>query len=163
MEQEYKDDRFFLLRQMITSLGQRGMWNFAPGIGVTIDGSVPPELRPTFDAVSDFLRWGREAIYGTKGPAGTFFSAGYFNVCNSSGFYSVTTPLGNSNIFYVLVTERPGGDYALFETGGHEPERITNLRTGEEVPFEMWHGVIIKDYDWSDVDNRGVAALKFEF
>lgn len=163
LEEPYKNDRFFLLRQMITSLGQHGMWNFAPGIGPMIDGSVPPDLRPNFDAIADFLKWGGEAIYNTKGPAKTFFTPGFFYVCNSAGFYSVTTPLEDSNIFYVLVTEKPSGAYALFETSGQEPKRITNLRTGEEVPFEMWHGVILKDYDWSDVEERGVTVLKFEF
>ena len=72
-------------------------------------------------------------------------------------------PLEDSNIFYVLVTEKPSGAYALFETSGQEPKRITNLRTGKEIPFEMWHGVILKDCDWSDVDERGVTVLKFEF
>ena len=163
VEPEYLNDRFFLLRQMITSLGQHGMWNFAPGIGPMIDGSVPPELRPNFDAISDFLKWGGEAIYNTKGPAKTFFSPGFFDVRHSTGFYSVTTPLHDPNIFYVLVTEKPSGAYALFETSGQEPKRITNLRTGKEIPFEMWHGVILKDCDWSDVDERGVTVLKFEF
>lgn len=161
--QAYLDDPFFLLHQMITSLGQQGKWNFAPGIGPVIDGSIPPELRKNFDAVSDFLKWGSEAIYGTKGPAGTFFSAGYFFACGSAGFYSVTTPLEDSDIFYALVTEKPTKDIALFDTGGHEPKHITDLRTGKTVPFEMWHGVIIKNYDWCDIDDRGVTVLKFEF
>lgn len=163
VKEEYVNDRFFLLRQMITSLGQRGMWNFAPGIGPMIDGRVPPDLRPNFDAVADFLKWGSEAIYGTRGPAKTFFSPGFFHVFDSDGFYSVTTPLEDTDTFYVLVTGKPTGAYALFDTSGHEPVRITNLRTGENVPFEMWHGVVIKDYGWSDVDERGVTVLKFEF
>ncbi|MBR2373879.1 MAG: alpha-L-fucosidase [Lentisphaeria bacterium] len=163
VKQEYLDDRFFLLRQMITSLGQQGMWNFAPGIGPMIDGRVPPELRPSLEAISEFLKWGGEAVYGTRGPAGTFFSPGFFQVLESSGFYSVTTPLQESNIFYALVTEKPSGSYAFFETSGHEPKRITDLRTKRIIPFEMWHGAAVKDHDWSDVDERGVAVLKFEF
>jgi len=162
---QWLNDRFFLLHQMITSLGQRGKWNFAPGIGPRIDGTVPDELRPSLAAIKDFLSWGSEAVYGTKGPAGTFFHAGYFGLWSwSKGFYSVTTPLNNElKTFYVLVTGKPTGDAALFDTAGNEPKRITDLHTGKDVPFEMWHGTVIRNYDWSDVDNCGVTVLKFEF
>lgn len=160
---EWLSDRFFLLRQMITSLGQCGMWNFAPGIGPMIDGSVPPELQPNITAIRDFLTWGSEAIYGTKGPAGTFFKPGFFCSYGSRGFYSVTTPFDRENVFYVLMTEKPSGDIAVFDTRGNEPKRITNLRTGENVPFEMWHAVVVKGSCWDDVDERGAAVLKFEF
>ena len=161
--QQWTSDRFFLLRQMITSLGQRGMWNFAPGIGPMIDGTVPPELRPSLAAIRDFLSWASEAVYGTKGPAGTFFTPGFFCVHRSRGFYSVTTPIEDSGTYYALMTEKPSGALALFDTRGNEPKRITDLRTGKDVPFEMWHGVVVKDHDWSDVEERGAAVLKFEF
>ena len=148
---------------MITSLGQRGMWNFAPGIGPKIDGTVPEELQPTMKVIHDFMVWGHEAIYGTKGPAGTFFTPGYCSFCGSTVFYSVTTPFDDPGTFYALVTEKPTGSLAMFDTRGNEPKRITDLHTGKSVPFFMRDGVAVQDYDWSDVDTCGVAVLKFEF
>jgi hypothetical protein len=37
------------------------------------------------------------------------------------------------------------------------------LRTGKELPFEMWSGPYLEGVDWSDVDTYGVKVLKFEF
>ena len=66
-DERYTSDRFFLLRQMVACVGQRGMWNFAPGIAPLVDGSMPAEIQPSLDAIRDFLAWGSEAVFGTQG------------------------------------------------------------------------------------------------
>lgn len=160
---EYLNDRFFLLREFCCAMGQRGIWNFAPGIGPMIDGAMPPEILPSLKAIQDFLEWGSEAIYNTKGAEATIMTPGYFDHHNSIGFCSITTPYADPNTFYVLVTQTPLKGFALFETAGYVPKRITDLRTGEELSFEMWSGPYLEGVDWSDVDTYGVKVLKFEF
>src|SRR5690606_31058778 len=66
-EKPYLDDKFFLLKQLISSLGQRGQWNFTLGLPVLIDGTVEEMYWPMLDAVSEFLKWGSEAVYNTTG------------------------------------------------------------------------------------------------
>ena len=51
----------------------------------------------------------------------------------------------------------------MFDTCGNRPRKITDLRTGEEVPFKMWAGPFIEKLDWDDVGALGAKVLKFEF
>lgn len=160
---EYIDDRFFLLRQMISSLGQRGQWNFAPGIGPRIDGTIQPSLKPAVAAIGEFLSWAGEAIYGTTGPAGTFVQPGWINTRGSLSYMSVTNRLDNPSVFYAIFTEAPTGNFAMIDTMGREPRRVTDLRTGAEIPFRMWSGPVFEGDLWGDVAQRGATVFKMEF
>ncbi len=159
----YANDRFFLLRQMICALGLRGLWNFHPGIGPRIDGTMPNAARPSLDAIRDFLSWAGEAIYGTRGPAGTPFTPGWMNVNGSVAFCSVTVRLDNPDVCYAIFTEAPERDYTMLETSGLEPRRITDLRSGRDVPFTMWAGPLIEGIDWTDIPECGAKVFKLEF
>ena len=161
---EYTGDPFFLLRQMLCSLGRRGLWNFAPGIGPRIDGTAPDELLPSLHAIRDFLAWAGEAVYNTRGPAGTIMDAGFLNAWSGRGFCAVTNRLDAPNVFYVFLLSAPRRNGAcVLETSGHEPRRITDLRTGADIPFRMWAGPVVEGFDASDIDRYGATVLKLEF
>ena len=161
---EYAEDPLFLLRQMLCSLGRRGLWNFAPGIGPRIDGTAPDELQPSLRAIRDFLAWAGEAIYNTRGPDGTIMDAGFLNEYSGRGFCTVTNRLDAPDVFYVFLLAIPQENgRCILETSGHEPRRITDLRTGAEIPFKMWAGPVVEGLDYSDVDRYGAKVLKLEF
>jgi hypothetical protein len=42
----YQRDQLFFVREMLCSLGMRGQWNYAMGLGPMLDGTVPPEFEP---------------------------------------------------------------------------------------------------------------------
>ena len=159
---ECEADRFFLLRTMLCSLGRRGRWNFAPGIGPRLDGTLPPRLKPQLDAIRDFLAWAGEAVYGTRGPAGTFLRAGWTELRGGRAFYAATVRLDDPSVCYALFTETPSGR-VLVDTSGFEPRRATDLRTGRELPFRMGAGPIFESGPWDDVAARGAAVVKLEF
>ena len=63
-----------------------------------------------------------------------------------------------------MVAQAPTKGFALFETDGYVPKKISDLRTGAELPFAMWgSGPYLEGVDWSDVDRYGVKVLVFEF
>ncbi len=162
--QPYLDDRCFLLRQMISSLGQRGQWNFALGIGPRIDGTMPPEFADSLQCVHDFMSWGAEAIYNTTGGEDSPIIPGFFTApWSPQGFCSVTRRLDEPDTCYILVTGAPDCDSAMFHTSGLEPRQITDLRTGQEIPFTMLSGIYLENVDWSDVEKHGVKVFKVSF
>jgi len=175
-EKPYLDDKFFLVKQLISSLGQRGQWNCTLGLPVLIDGTVEEMYWPMLDAVSEFLKWGSEAVYKTTGGIKSPIRPGSFH---GGGYCSVTQSLETPSNCYVLVTEapaaersgyflqspHPGSSYAAFFTNGYVPVCISDLRSGEVLEFSMpgGNGVYLKDVDWSDVQQYGVKVLKVEF
>ena len=163
-DERYVNDRFFLLRQMVACVGQRGMWNFAPGIAPLVDGSMPAEIQPSLDAIRDFLAWGSEAVFGTQGGERSVLTPGYFDHHNSIGWAGVSRPFGREDKLYAMVAQAPTKGFALFETDGFVPKKISDLRTGAELPFQMWgSGPYLEGVDWGDVDRYGVKVLVFEF
>ena len=160
---ECEADRFFLLRTMLCSLGRRGRWNFAPGIGPRLDGTMPPRLRPQLDAIRDFLAWAGEAVYGTRGPAGTFLRAGWTELRGGRAFYAATVRLDDPSTCYAIFTELPSGGRVLVDTSGFEPCRATDLRTGRALPFRMGAGPVFDDGPWGDAATCGAAVVKLEF
>ena len=160
----YLADPNYLVRQMISSLGQRGQWNFALGVGPRVDGTLPPEFEPTFQRLAEFMQWGSEAIYGTRGGEASALAPGFFAApWAPGGFCSVSVSLERPGVHYVLVTSAPSVNRAGFHSGGRVPERITDLRTGAELPFSMMAGPIIENVDWSDVERYGAKVFKVEF
>lgn len=162
-----KDPRLFV-RQVISSLGQRGRWNVAIAFGPRIDGTMPLFVRPIAAKFREFLAWAGPAIYRTRGPADSFFDPGYTLGWNAgaSAFYSVTRSLDNPSVFYALITgvENPNKrKIAYFQTNGRRPRRVSDLRTGREYPFETPYATLVRDLDLVDVDTYGATVLKFEF
>ena len=174
-EKPYLDEPNFLLRQMISSLGQRGQWNFVLGIPIQLDGTLEAKYHPMFDRVEAFLRWGSEAVYNTTGGINSPIRPGSFH---GGGFCSVTVSLDNPDICYILITEPPDANksgfflkppdsepYAAFFTNGLTPVRIHDMRTGRSLDFSMPGGMgfHLRNIDWSDVNKFGVKVLKVEF
>ena len=165
-------DPRLLVKRVVSSLGQRGRWNCTIGIGPRIDGTLPPYAKPIVDNLRKFLAWAGPAVYNTKGPAGTFFDPGYAGALNGgtcAAFYSVTQSLATPDTFYVFVTEtnfekgKRERNTSIFQTNGHCPRRVSDLRTGRTYAFSTPYGVLVKDVDWSDIDVYGATVLKFEF
>ena len=72
-------DRTYLVKQMVSSLGQRRQWNFALGIGPMIDGKLPACFSPMIENTGRFLAWAGESIYDTMGGEGSALNPGWFN------------------------------------------------------------------------------------
>jgi alpha-L-fucosidase len=160
----YLADPRYLLRQMISSLGQRGQWNFTLGIGPRLDGTLPPEFEASWQCLADFMAWGKEAISNTTGGESGQIEPGYFTApWSPQGFCSVTVSLSEPSIHYILVTQAPASKGAGFRTHGAVPRQIHDLRTGAPVPFRMTENIIMDEVDWSDVDSCGVKVFKVEF
>ena len=160
-------DPRILVKQVVSSLGQRGRWNCSIGVGPTIDGSLPKFTQAMTANFRAFLQWASPAIYGTKGPAGTFFDPGYAGAVNGptcAAFYSVTQSLESPNVFYAIVTEvKKGKNKSVFQTNGRVPRRVSDLRTGRDYPFTAPFGTVVENIDWSDIETFGATVLKFEF
>ena len=176
MEQNAKNylaDRDFLLHEMISSLGQRGQWNYVLGIPIRLDGTVEEKYDPMFNRVEEFLSWGKEAIYNTRGGIKSPIRPGSFH---GGGFCSVTQSLENPDSCYILVTDPPTVEksgfflttehlFGAFYTNGRVPVSIVDLRTKTEVEFTMpgGMGIYLDHVDWSDVREYGVKVLKVQF
>ena len=162
-------DPRLLVKEIVSSLGQRGRWNCTIGVGPTIDGTLPAFTRAMTANLRAFLKWATPAIYGTKGPAGSFFDPGYAGAVNgptSAAFYSVTQSLENPNVFYAIVTEARASakkNKSVFQTNGRIPRRVSDLRTGREYTFSAPYGTVVENIDWSDIETFGATVLKFEF
>lgn len=162
-------DPRLLVKEIVSSLGQRGRWNCTIGVGPTIDGTLPAFTRAMTENLRAFLKWASPAIYGTKGPAGSFFDPGYAGAVNgptSAAFYSVTQSLEKPNVFYAIVTEARASakkNKSVFQTNGRIPSRVSDLRTGREYPFSAPYGTVVENIDWSDIETFGATVLKFEF
>ena len=63
---------------------------------------------------------------------------GYFDHHNSTGWAGVSHPFGREDRLYAMVTQAPTKGFALFESDGFVPRKITDLRTGADQPFQMW-------------------------
>lgn len=162
--QPYLNDPAFLVKQVVSSLGQRGQWNFAWGLGPCADGTAPACFQPSIDALGKFMAWGAEAIHNTTGGEGSQLTPGYFTApWTLEGFCSITRRLDAPGTYYVLVTDAPDCDAAMFHSDGAVPRRVTDLRTGAELPFTMVAGIHLRNVDWSDVQTYGVKVFKVEF
>lgn len=169
----YLEDPDFLLHQMISSLGQCGQWNYVLGIPVRLDGTIEEKYDPMFSRVEQFLRWGKEAVYNTRGGKYSAIRPGSFH---GGGFCSVTQSLEYPDTCYILITDPPKVEksgfflkpehlYAAFYTNGKVPRSVQDLRTKSDVPFTMpgGMGIYLEDLDWSDIKVYGVKVLKVKF
>ncbi|HEY3377173.1 MAG TPA: alpha-L-fucosidase [Armatimonadota bacterium] len=156
----YAQDPTYLVREMISSLGQRGQWNFSLGIGPLIDGSSPEIFRPMLANMGQFMAWAGAAIYDTTGGEGAPLQLGW---TNDGGFFSLTVSLQNPDLLYVLVTTAPSTALLCIQnTGNREVAEITDLRSGQRLPFTNRNRGCIElpDMDWADVARYGAKVLQ---
>jgi hypothetical protein len=161
-EAPYLEDNTFMVKQMLSSIGQRVRWNYTIGIPVAINGKIPEKYNPMFDKMERFMEWASEAVYDTFGGLHSNVKPGWIN---DDGFCSVTVSNKINDCCYVLVTTAPKTNCAKFFTNGLEPVCVSDLRTGETIEFDMsgGMGIQLSDQDWSDVDKYGAKVFKVEF
>ena len=150
-------DPTFIVKQMVSSLGQRRKWNYVLGLGLDITGSLPPELVPTADACHAFLEWSAESIYDTVGGEGSFFLPGRWN---DGAFGSVTVDWEDKTLCYLHVTTPPTGETLEIPTTAEEISTLTDLRTGESIPFALENGKLCLSYHWTDTKTYGDTVLR---
>jgi alpha-L-fucosidase len=157
----YLEDKTYFVKEMISSLGQRGQWNYVLGIGPKLDGTIPDEFRSMFSNMQSFMAWAGEAVYNTTGGVNSLLLPGWWS---DGAFGSITQSLENSNIHYAHVTTAPEKDNAIkIQCAGYIPQKITDLRTGVNVKFEFNGTLTIYNTDWDDVRNYGDKIFKIEF
>jgi len=160
IDNQYTKDKTFAVKEMVCSLGVRRKWNFALGIGPTLDGTPPKSLEPVMDTLAAFMKWAAPAIHGTIGGEGAPIQGGWLN----SGAYGVVTvPRGEENTYYLIVTEPPTKytkNYLRVQHDWVKVKSITDLRTGKPVGFDMKGSLNIHNGDWSDIKNYGAKIFK---
>ena len=160
IKNKYTKDPTFIVKQMVCSLGTRRKWNYAVGIGPTLEGKAPKSLVPVVDALGAFMKWAGPAIYGTIGGEGAPLQGGWLN----SGAYGVVTvSLSERNTYYLIVTEAPTKftrNYLRVQHDWIAVESVSDLRTGKAVEFDMNGSLNIHNGDWSDIERYGAKIFK---
>jgi len=156
-ESPYAQDPTFLVKEMVSSLGQRGQWNYAHGLGPTIDGTPPPLFQPMLDNLHRVMAWAGEAIYRTTGGEGSPLQPGW---SAGEAFFSVTVSLDDPDVLYVHVTNAPEHGPLCIQCAGRAIAAVTDLRTGTSLPFVNTGRLEIQSPEWNDVAEYGVKVLK---
>ncbi len=155
----YVQDPTFLVKEMVTSLGQRGQWNYALGIGPTIDGTPPAIFRPMLENLHRFMAWAGTAIYRTTGGEGAPLEQGW---TGGDGFFSITASLDDPTVLYLHVTTAPSVDHLVVQHYGRPVKAVTDVRTGAEHPFHYAGYLVIDSLEWGDVAEYGAKVLRVE-
>ncbi len=153
----YAKDRTFIVRQMVSSLGQRREWNFALGVGPMIDGKFPASLNPMVESLHNFFAWASESIYDTVGGEGSALNPGWWN---AGAYGSITVSRKDSKILYVHVTTAPKADFVRVPNNGYKVASVMDLRTGKPVSFTDIGVLILRPQDWADVEAFGDKVFK---
>ncbi len=153
----YVQDPTFMVKEMVSSLGQRGQWNYAHGIGPQIDGTPPPRFQPMLDNMHRFMAWAGESIYGTTGGEGSLLPPGW---CAGDGFLSVTISHADPRVYYLHVTTAPSRDSLTMQHNGCRVKSVTDLRTGQTLQFALNGPLDIEGVDWADVAEYGDKVFK---
>ena len=153
----YAKDPTFIVKQMVSSLGQRREWNFAIGIGPMIDGNFSPSLQPMVECLHNYFAWAAESIYDTVGGEGSALKPGWWN---GGAYGSITVSLKDSKVLYVHVTTAPKADHLRVPNNGYKVALVMDLRTGNPVKFIDNGVLIIQNQDWSDVETYGDKVFK---
>jgi alpha-L-fucosidase len=161
-DDEYRNSRYaknptFVVRQMVSSLGQRREWNFALGVGPMIDGKFPPSLGPMVESLSNYFAWASESIYDTIGGAGSALNPGWWN---DGAYGSITVSRKDPKILYVHVTTAPKSKSLRVPNNGYKVTSVVDMRTGEAVQFTDIGVLILRTQDWSDVEKFGDRVFK---
>jgi alpha-L-fucosidase len=150
-------DRTYLVKQMVSSLGQRRQWNFALGIGPMIDGKLPPCFEPMIENTGRFMAWAGESIYDTMGGEGSALNPGWFN---DGAYGSITVSRKDPRCHYILVTTAPSKDHLKVQNNGYRVASVVDLRTGKPVEFSDGGVLILRQVDWKDVSEFGAKVFK---
>ncbi|MHB9133916.1 MAG: alpha-L-fucosidase [Armatimonadota bacterium] len=153
----YVQDPTFMVKEMVSSLGQRGQWNYAHGLGPTIDGTPPAMFQPMLDNMHRFMAWAGESIYRTTGGEGAPLQQGW---TSGGGFFSITVSLDDPKILYLHVTTAPSLDALHVLHYGQAVREVTDLRTGEQLAFTQVGRLEITGVDWADVTTYGDKVVK---
>lgn len=154
---DYVTDPTYLVKEMVSTLGQRGQWNYALGLGPRVDGTPPDLFGPMLQNLRAFMSWASPAIYGTTGGEGSRLQPGWSTF---GGFYSVTVSHADPAVHYVFVTAVPRTERLHLQTEGYTAESVTDLRTGQPVAFTNCGMVRIDDKTgWDDVATYGARVL----
>jgi len=153
----YVKDPTYLVKEMVSSLGQRRQWNFALGIGPLIDGTLPACFAPMIENIGHFLAWAGEAIYDTMGGEGAALNPGWFN---DGAYGSVTVSRQDPCCHYILVTTAPSSDELMVQNNGYQVASVTDLRSGTPVEFSDGGLLSLRHLDWNDVSEFGAKVFK---
>ena len=153
----YVQDPAFWVKEMISSIGQRGQWNYAMGMGPTEQGMAPALFEPMVEAMSTFMAWAGEAIYNTTGGECASLQQGWWN---EGGFGSVTVSLVDPKVLYVLVTTPPSCSRLVVQNNGGPVREVLDLRTRQRQPFVNRGALNILQIDWSDAATCGAKVFK---
>jgi alpha-L-fucosidase len=153
----YAKNPTLIVKQMVSSLGQRREWNFAVGVGPMVDGKFSPSLAAMVENLHNFFAWASESIYDTIGGEGAALIPGWWN---SGAYGSVTVSLKDPKILYVHVTTEPKSDTLRVPNNGYKVASVADLRTGRAIQFIDIGVLIIKNQDWSDVRAFGDKVFK---
>ena len=156
----YLADPNFLVRQMLTSLGQLRRWNYSLGIGPTVEGKMPDEFRPMLDRLHAFMEWGSQAVYDTVGGYGSCIRPGWMR---DGGFCSVTVSMDNPGTHYLIVTTASISKDLRVYTNGYSVAKVADLRTGSNVPFSQDGFLKFNVDDWQDLEKYGAKVFKIDF
>ncbi len=153
----YVKEPTFIVKQMVSSLGQRGQWNFAIGVGPMIDGKLPPALDPMVDSLHNFFAWAAESIYDTTGGDGSALNPGWWN---DGAYGSITVSRKDPKLLYIHVSTAPASNTLRVSNNGYKVSSVSDLRTGKGVPYTDSGFLIIRNGDWSDVAAFGDQVFK---
>jgi alpha-L-fucosidase len=153
----YAKDPTFIVKQMVSSLGQRRQWNFAIGVGPMIDGKFAASLDPMVKNLHDYFAWASESIYNTIGGEDSALHPGWWN---DGAYGSITVSLKDPKILYIHVTTEPTSDHLRVPNNGYRIASVVDLRTGNPVQFTDAGVLILQNSDWSDVETYGDKVFK---
>ncbi len=153
----YAKDPTFVVRQMVSSLGQRREWNFALGVGPMIDGKLAPSLQPMVQCLHNYFAWAAESIYDTVGGEGSALNPGWWN---DGAYGSITVSLKDPTVLYIHVTTAPDADHLRVPKNGYKIASVVDLRTGSPVQFDDIGVLLLQNRDWLDVKTFGDMVFK---
>ena len=159
LEGPYVQDPTFMVKEMVSSLGQRGQWNYAHGLGPAIDGTQPAIFKPMLDNMHRFMAWAGQAIYRTTGGEGAPLQQGW---TADGGFFSITVSLDDPNVLYLHVTTAPSRDRLVVQHYGRPVRSICDLRSGATLSFSYQGYLSIPGLEWTDVAAYGDKVLRVE-
>jgi len=159
----YIADPAFVVRQMISSVAQRGRWNFALGLGPDIQGNAPREFTPMLNTLHQFLARYGEAIYDTIGGEGAPVQQGWWGWWHDQAFGSLTLSAREKNTGYLFVTTPPTSGQLCAPLNGVTVREVTLLPEGQPVPFTSEAVLTIEHKDWSRAREEGATVFRLRW
>ncbi|MFJ5901450.1 hypothetical protein ACIQFZ_40185 [Streptomyces sp. NPDC093064] len=117
-----------------------------------VDGKFPPQQEKFIDLMKDYLPPFWESLHDVDG-GGFMYGGMQPGAWNDGAYGYVTVSRAHPDTTqYVHVTTRPTtGDQVKIRDNGHRVKGITDLRTGQKIPFDQHDGTLtirsIQDWD----------------